>query len=294
MHQLWIIEKKASRLLYYHSNTENLMDQFLVSGLLSAFNMFSESELDNKGVENIDMGGLRWVYLNHPDSNLFLVTAVEKTNNSALILARLEIIYKMFVNTYGINEEFWETEIDFSIFRSFDPTIELLHNQWETARKKIDEGKIFDLLGVFQNIFLKLIDIINDNFKGEQYKSILVRLNEFTPKLEKWYQEHEDTESFRVIKLFFPRVDLKKFEILFDSDSSLTIFGLNPIGINEELLIPMFFITLNQFSMLLERELGKKPWLSIVKDKILPFLFKNWAFLDSLNILKEFFQTFLE
>jgi len=55
MEHLWLIAKESSATIYYRNYTQEKIDPDLVSGLLSAFNNFSEVELHGTGIESINM-----------------------------------------------------------------------------------------------------------------------------------------------------------------------------------------------------------------------------------------------
>lgn len=293
---IWILQKSSSLMLFYYSShvSENL-DQGILSGLLGALNTLSEMELKDQGIESIDMGGLRWVYLSDPAANLLLVGADGKDSNAKLMLARLKVINKMFVQTFEISSEFWTRVkvVELSHFRSFKETIQMLESQWVEAEKVMDVGIIFDLLGVFQNVFIRMINIVEKNLQGDVLNQALMELSLLSPKIIKYMQDQGKPESKRIIELFIPKVDFGSQKIIFNEAQINNVFGLNPIGLDFSTLKPLFFTVLHDFRATLDHSIGEKKVLEIVKKEIMPFLFSKWDFLQKLDVVKEFFHIFL-
>ncbi|MCF2139740.1 MAG: hypothetical protein K9W44_06775 [Candidatus Lokiarchaeota archaeon] len=291
---LWIIEKHSSKSLFYHE-LENVqtLDGMLLSGLLSALNSFSEAELGDSGIESIEMGGLRWVYLNNPETHLMLIAASDKQTQAPLIKARLKVIHDMFIRDFQINDEFWK-KWDFEIaqFRRFSEVVETLYQQWSQADHIMNVGALFDLMGIFQQIFCIFINIVNDNFAGLKRHIVLERLHRYRDKLELWYHRQNLSDSYRVIEIFIPSIDLITDEIIFSEAPATNIFGLNPVGLNQDVLIPLFYLVLHHFQNVLQRELGERLYLSIVKKEIIPFLLQKWEILKSMELNKLLLQLF--
>mgnify|MGYP000986570651 CR=1 FL=1 len=292
MKHIWIIEKTSSRHIFYYNYSKQELDAYLVSGLLSALNTFSESELGDQGIESIDMGGLRWVYGYYPEPGIMIVAAGDKNSNANLMRARLDIIAKMFVSQYEITpEKLNETLLEITQFEMFKETLQTLHLQWEEASKIEDVGKLFDLLGVFQQIFIKFIKIINENVPRGKYLQLLHEINELTPRLE---AENPMQESFRLIKLFIPHVDLNQQKIVFEQAQGTNVIGLNPIGIDADSLKSMFMIVLINYKEAVLKVLGRQIWLEVFNSEIQPLLFSKWDFLTEMKLMKEILETFLE
>jgi len=296
MTHFWILQKSSSLLLFYYSTVESEnFEQGILSGLLGALNTLSEMELKEHGIESIEMGGLRWVYLSDDTANLLLVCADSKESNAKLMAARLNVIKKMFVQMYEISLDFWAKVkvIELSHFRSFKETIILLESQWQEAEKVMDVGIIFDLVGVFQQIFIKMIQIVEKNLQGDTLNQALMELSLLSPKILKYMQDQGKPESKRIIELFIPKVDFATQKINFNEAQIANVFGLNPIGLDFKTLKPLFFTVLHDFRATLDHSIGEKKVLEIAKKDIMPYLFSKWDFLQKLDVLKDFFRIFL-
>lgn len=306
MKYIWIIEKTTSKYIFYHSFTEQKVDGVLISGLLSAMNLFSESELGNlfpegdedsrklnsKGIESIDMGGLKWVFATYPEEGLLLVAAGDKEMNASLMLARLHIIERTFMNQYHIKKEVLQTELlDHSIFQNFSEVLNSFNKQWNIADKVKNTGDLLDLLLIFQQIFSKFIKIINESINGTLYNEVLKKLNDFTPLFQ---AEQKDQENFRLIKLFFPHIDLKEMNIKYNQNEGTNFVGMNPVGLEIDTLKSMFLIVIINYKEVIRQAIGQEKWLMSFNREIRPFLFARWDFLNKLNLIQELLGIFLE
>lgn len=288
MKYLWIIEKISSKSMFYHEfAADHPLDGILLSGLLSAMNSFSEGELGDSGIESIDMGGLRWVYFSNKDTNLMLVAAGTKESNSTLIKARLQIIHDMFAQNFQVDKEFWDGwNFEISQFYGFSKIVETLQQQWSKADQMMNVGAIFDMMGVFQQIFYCFIKIVKENFAGMKLHSVLKKLHTYKDRLEIWYEQQHLIDSYRVFELFIPKIDLATDEVAFDEAPATNIFGINPIGLTEDVLVPLFYLVLRHFQKTLQLEFGESLWLMLAKKEIMPFILEKWSFLKTLNLDK--------
>ena len=105
---IWILDSESGITLLYKSYLSLPLDEDLVSGLLAALNQFTVFEFQ-EGIESIDMGGLRWVYLEDKELKLLFVAASEKTVSSNILKARLNIIKQTFIAEYASDKEAWKT-----------------------------------------------------------------------------------------------------------------------------------------------------------------------------------------
>lgn len=291
---LWIIEKASSKSLFFHSiSSQQEVDGMLLSGLLSALNSFSEAELGDTGIESIEMGDLKWVYLSDTSSHLMLVAATEKSCKASLMKARLRVIHNMFVQQFQIDDDFWESwDFEISKFRPFSEVVETLYQQWVEADQIMNVGALFDLMGIFQQIFCIFINMINENFTGLKRHIVLEKLSRYKDKLNLWYQRQNLDDTYRVIEIFIPFIDLVTDEIIFNEAPATNIFGLNPVGLDQDVLIPLFYLVLRHFQNVLLHEFGERVFLQIIKKEIIPFLLQKWEILKTMELNKLFLQLF--
>ena len=96
---IWILDADSGITLLYKPYMDLPIDEDLISGLLTALNQFTTYEL-KEGIESIEMGGLRWSYLENKESNLLFVATSEKNISSNKLKARLNVIMQTFLEQY--------------------------------------------------------------------------------------------------------------------------------------------------------------------------------------------------
>ena len=85
----------------------------------------------------------------------------------------------------------------------------------------MDVGRIFDILGVFQQIFIHLLAIIEKNIQSSVRHSLLVDLKKGNKsyhflKHNEYYPDFEIYQDFeRIFSLFLPQIDLEHDSIDF-------------------------------------------------------------------------------
>ncbi len=99
---IWILDSESGITLLYKAYMDLPIDEDLISGLLAALNQFTTYEL-KEGIESIEMGGLRWAYLEEKDANLLFVATSEKNISSNMLRARLNIIMHSFLVIFVSN-----------------------------------------------------------------------------------------------------------------------------------------------------------------------------------------------
>jgi len=158
---IWILDSESGITLLYKSYLSLPLDEDLVSGLLAALNQFTVYEFQ-EGIESIDMGGLRWVYLEDKELKLLFVAASEKTVSSSILKARLNIIKQTFIAEFVSDAESWKAlwKGNTDHFNPFKKVIEEYYSQWLTAENITTIAEFYDILGVFQQILNLLMNLI--------------------------------------------------------------------------------------------------------------------------------------
>ncbi|UYP45846.1 hypothetical protein NEF87_002131 [Candidatus Lokiarchaeum ossiferum] len=293
---LWIIEKQTSKLIFYHHCNKDLqLDGVLISGLLSALNHFSEFELEEQGIENIDMGGLRWVYSYSLPCNLMVVGAGPKTGNAKLMLSRLDVIKRMFIKTYQITPDFWKSwSSNINPFKNFVDVLDLLKAQWIQANQMMDLGDIFDILGIFQQIFIIFIRIIKTQFSQKSYSQILIKLSHYSLELNNWLHSQDDQIYLQISELYLPKISIEENSIQFDKMKATNIFSKDLVGLDQENLILVFKNVFEIYKNVISDRLGRLAWLDIFNREIKPYLFSQWSYLSQFNLVQSFLELFLQ
>jgi len=153
LHTIYIIEKKSGRAIFSKSYQFNI-DETLISGFLSALYGFAQAELEEGGIDNIDMYGNRFVYVD--DRGLLYIGAADKEDSAPMLHEQLNVIKDSFNETFGIPVEGgfdilnWDGNI--LTFKPFEETLDMLVEQWEMAKKVAKSAYMMDLIDVYQNL----------------------------------------------------------------------------------------------------------------------------------------------
>ncbi|MCK4287145.1 MAG: hypothetical protein KAX18_13130, partial [Candidatus Lokiarchaeota archaeon] len=83
---IWVLESDSGITLVYKAYMEFPVNEDLVSGLLTALNQFTIVEF-KQGIESIEMGGLRWVYIHDKETNLLFIGADSKEVKTDMLRA---------------------------------------------------------------------------------------------------------------------------------------------------------------------------------------------------------------
>ncbi len=153
LHTIYVIEKKSGRAIFSKSY-EFSIDETLISGFLSALYGFAQAELEDKGVDNIDMYGNRFVYADN--RGLLYIGAADKEDSPQMIHEQINVINDAFNEAYSIpeGEGFEKLNWDGNVttFRTFEETLDMLVQQWEMAKKVAKSAYMMDLIDVYQNL----------------------------------------------------------------------------------------------------------------------------------------------
>jgi hypothetical protein len=211
---IWILDSESGITLLYKSYLSLPLDEDLVSGLLAALNQFTVFEFQ-EGIESIDMGGLRWVYLEDKELKLLFVAASEKTVSSSILRARLNIIKQTFTAEYASDKDEWKAlwKGNTDHFNPFKKVIEEYYSQWLTAENITTIAEFYDILGVFQQILNLLINLIEAHMIQSKKQRIYLRIENM----------FENYLSHDYVKL---HPELSKFS--FDPATGINIINIDP------------------------------------------------------------------
>ncbi len=280
MEHLWLIAKESSATIYYRNYTQERIDPDLVSGLLSAFNNFSEVELHGTGIESINMGGLQWVYLNNKPLSMLAVAADHKRGNADLMRARLDIILKLFVTKFEITrEKINEPAIFVKGFQAFDDDLDNLREEWRQAESIADAGELFDMLGVFQQVLDHSMTAIQNLSKQGSRDAIMAALQAFSTKFQFVFDVQQYPEFQKVT---------------FDAENGWSVITLDPTKVNKVVLKKGLFAIIRHVKDVMVTNAGSQRALQAISRDILPYVFSSWELLEILDLVKPLVRTLLE
>lgn len=282
MDHLWILNKASSATLYYRNYTKMIMDPDLVSGLLGAFNNFSEMELSGLGIDSINMGGLQWVYLNNVSLNMLVVAAERKgAGNADLMRARLEVIMNAFITKFQITPEIMDGQTASYVkeFHEFDKDLDDLQDQWNLAESVTNAGELFDMLGVFQQLLNIFNMIIQNRCETETYAEIMDQLKTLSTNLETIFDIQQ-----------FPEFE----KITFDDQVGWNVITLDPTRLRKDVLKKGLLAIIRHVKMVLLNKFGMQWVLDAFSKDIIPYIFSSWDLLEVLDLIKPLVTILLE
>jgi len=267
---IWILDSESGVTLLYQPYQDLMVNEDLVSGLLTALNQFTVFEF-KQGIESIEMGGLRWVYLEDNESNLLFIAADNKDVSTEIIRARLNIIKKSFILEYvekkNYNKKNWDGNTE--LFAPFKQTIDEYYQQWKQAENITTIAEFFDILGIFQQILNIIMNIVSQiDHKGKLIE-----------QMDKMYHEFCNNPDFEK--------DTELQKISFSPEPGFNIININP-NAADMMLVERYLITLVKNSVnILKNSLGRRESLKyFMKENLFNYLINNLVLLKELNLDK--------
>ncbi len=277
---IWVLESDSGTKILYKSFLKTDADENIVSGFLTAFYHFSMAEFQ-QSLESIEMGGLRWIYILEPGYNLLFVAADKKNVKTELLLGRLNVIKESFIREYKM---LWEKkgkswDGNLNVYVPFLKVLEDYYSQWEEVESITEVADFFDILGIFQQIFIMLRNIIDNKMYSKSKNEILDRIE----------KEHNDIKNQAECK---DQKDLK--DITFSKESWINIVDINVIKCDKDLVIKYLKAILRGIIKTFKEVKGKNLCYKYFSDeKIYSYILNNKKLLNDLNLDMFFLQQFL-
>ena len=277
---IWILDSESGIKLLYKSFLKTNIDEFLVSGLLSAFNQFTMTEF-RQPIESLEMGGFRWIYLLEPDCNLLCVAADTKNASTKKIKSKLGVIKESFINDY---KDVWlkrgkSWTGDVNVFLPFLEVIENYYYDWEDAEIVLQLADFFELLGIFQQLFNLISKTIEINIQGEKRENIYKRIE----TIFETFKNQEDIKD---------DVELRKFS--FSRESGFIIMEINHTNCDPIIVRKTLIKFVVDITNIIKEEVGEDLSLKYYREgKIYNYIIENMKLLKSLNLNMFFLKLFL-
>jgi len=278
---IWILDSESGITLLYKPYMDLPIDEDLISGLLTALNQFTTYEL-KEGIESIEMGGLRWSYLENKEANLLFVATSEKDISSNMLKARLNVIMQTFLEQYVSKDlESWNNlwKGNTELFKPFKDVIDEYYSQWLTAENISTIAEYFDILGVFQQILNLLINVIEGHFTPDKKERIHDQIESmFANYLNHKYIQNNPELS----KLSFSRV------------SGINIINIDPTNCDMLVVEKQNINLIRKITKIIKNEEGYYvTLLYFIEENIFEYLISNISLLNELNLFKFLLQLFL-
>ncbi len=277
---IWIMESDSGITLLYKPYMNFSVNEDLVSGLLTALNQFTIVEF-KQGIDSIEMGGLRWVYIQDKESNLLFIAADTKDVSADMLRSRLDVIRNTFIEQYLNDKAYWLNRWNgnVEIYRPFEKTIDEFYTQWKQAEHITTVAEFFDILGIFQQILNLVINVIESHLLPEKKEIIYNRIEE----MFEHYAGHD-----------YVRNNPELSKITFNRESGINIININPTNCD-------MFVVEKQIINLIRRIVdiikSEEDFYSSLKyfidENIFDYLISNFSLLNELNLFRFLLQLFL-
>jgi hypothetical protein len=277
---IWILDSDSGITLLYKAFLDMNVDEDLVSGLLTALNQFTKMEF-KQGIDSVDMGGLKWVYLEDKETSLLFIAADSKDVNSDILKGRLNVIKQEFLLRFVKDKTQWHNlwKGNVKIFDSFRNLIDEYYSQWKQVEKISTLAEYFDILGIFQQILNLIFNIIEGHISGVAKEAILSHIEH----LFAYYSKHEIMKK---------EPELNK--ITFQRNVGINIISINPDNSDMITVEKHIINIIENIIKKIKKEIGYISWLNFfIKEKVLDYIISNISMLNEFNLLKFLMQLFL-
>lgn len=277
---IWILNSDSGVKLLYKSFLKTDADEDIVSGFLTAFHHFSMEEF-HQSLESIEMGGLKWIYTLEPKFKLLFVAADVKSVKTQILRGRLNVIKVAFLKEFEPvwikKKKSWDGNMN--VYLPFLKVIEDYYGQWEEVETISQVADFFDVLGVFQQIFIILRNIL-ENKMYTKSKSLVLN------KLEKEYNKVKKQEEFR------EQPELEN--ITFSKESWFNIIDINLLKCEKEVITKYLKTLLNETVQILNEVKGRNLCLKYFsEERVYSYIYNNMDLLKDLNLDMFFLELFL-
>jgi hypothetical protein len=255
------------------------VNEDLVSGLLTALNQFTIMEF-KQGLESVDMGGLRWVYLLDKDSNLLFIAAGPKDLSAEILRARLNVIKQSFIQEYVKDKHQWKKKWNGNVerFLPFKSIIDQYYSDWRAAENITTLAEFFDIIGIFQQLFFDILASLQ-KIPGDLR-------NQLHKKIERLF------ENYKNKNYVLNNPELSK--ISFSKESGVNIITINPNNCDMIFIEKEIIKLLKALVELIKKEVGYFESVKLfLEENIVNYILNNIDMLHKLNLDKFLFQLFL-
>lgn len=274
------MESDSGITLVYKPYMDFPVNEDLVSGLLTALNQFTIVEF-KQGIESIEMGGLRWVYIMDKDTNLLFIAADAKDVTAETLRARLDVIRQTFILQYANEKNKWGSKWagNVEIYKPFENIIDEFYTQWKQAERITTVAEFFDIIGIFQQILNLIINVVEGHIPKKKKQIIYDRIEEM-------FKQYSNLEIVQ------KNPELNK--ITFVRNIGFNIIGIDPMNSDMYLVEKQIINLIRRIVEILKVEEGYFPSIKyFIEENIFDYLISNFSLLNDLNLFTFLLQLFL-
>jgi len=277
---IWVLESDSGITLVYKPYMDFPVNEDLVSGLLTALNQFTMVEF-KQGIESIEMGGLRWVYIMDKDTNLLFIGADSKDVTAEILRARLDVIRHTFIQQYAHEGNRWGSKWagNVEIYKPFENVIDEYYMQWKQAERITTVAEFVDMLGIFQQILNLVLNVIEGHLSQEKKDKIYV-------KIDQMFTHYSHLE--------FVKKNPELSKITFERKVGFNIINIDPMNCDTFIVEKQLLGLIRRLVEILKNEEGYFPSLKyFIEENIFDYLMSNFSLLNDLNLFTFLLQLFL-
>lgn len=256
------------------------VNEDLVSGLLTALNQFTIVEF-KQGIDSIEMGGLRWVYIQDKETNLLFIAADSKAISTDMLRSRLDVIRHTFIQQYANSKNRWKDKWtgNVEVYKPFENVIDEYYTQWIQAERITTVAEFFDILGIFQQILNLIMNVIEGHLFAKKKQRIY-------KKIEKMFKNYT--------KLEIVKKNPELSNIVFHRKTGINIININPMNC-DMLVVEKQIINLikRMVEILKDEEEYFESLKFFVDENIFEYLLSNFSLLNDLNLFIFLIKLFL-
>ncbi len=274
------MESDSGITLVYKPYMDFPVNEDLVSGLLTALNQFTIVEF-KQGIESIEMGGLRWVYIMDKETNLLFIAADAKDVTAETLRARLDVIRQTFILQYANEKNKWGSKWagNVEIYKPFENIIDEFYTQWKQAERITTVAEFFDIIGIFQQILNLIINVVEGHIPKKKKQIIYDRIEEM-------FKQYSNLEIVQ------KNPELNK--ITFVRNVGFNIIGIDPMNSDMYLVEKQIINLIRRIVEILKVEEGYFPSIKyFIEENIFDYLISNFSLLNDLNLFTFLLQLFL-
>ncbi|MHA2280417.1 MAG: hypothetical protein ACXAC5_06170 [Promethearchaeota archaeon] len=274
------MESDSGITLVYKPYMDFPVNEDLVSGLLTALNQFTIVEF-KQGIDSIEMGGLRWVYIQDKETNLLFIGADSKEVKAEILRARLDVIRHTFIQQYAGQKTSWQGKWtgNVEVYRPFESVIDEYYTQWKQAERITTVAEFFDILGIFQQILNLVINVIEGHL-SEKKKNKIYR------QIEKMFK------SFSKLDIVKKNPGLS--QITFQRKIGINVININPMNCDMLVVERQIINLIRRMVEILKNEEGYFESLKLfIEENIFDYLLSNFSLLNDLNLFTFLLKLFL-
>ncbi|MFX1365852.1 MAG: hypothetical protein ACFFCE_17215 [Promethearchaeota archaeon] len=277
---IWVMESDSGITLVYKPYMDFPVNEDLVSGLLTALNQFTMVEF-KQGIESIEMGGLRWVYISDKDTNLLFIGADSKEVTTEILRARLDVIRHTFIQQYANKGNRWGSKWagNVELYKPFENVIDEYYRQWKQAERITTFAEFFDILGIFQQILNLAVNVIGGQV-SQKKKAII-------------YDDIEDMfKNYSDLDIVKKNPELSK--ITFERDIGFNIINIDPMSCDMFIVEKQILGLIRRIIEIIKNEVGYYTSLKyFIEENFFDYLLSNFNLLNDLNLFTFLLQLFL-